>query len=350
MVTNKGNRYIHKYILLLLLLVLTVLIAISLGAVNIPLKETITILLSKIPFIKNIINTENISSNSESIILTLRLPRILMSLLVGAGLAMCGVVFQGIFKNPLADPYILGISSGASLGAAIAIAAGAQAMYLGFGMISLFAFIGSFVVMFLVYFIARAGGKLVSNTLILAGVAISFMFQSFISFIIISSKEVTTRIIFWTMGSMTNANNLKLLVIFPIIVIGFIILLSFASDINILSAGEETSVSLGINVSKVKFILLGTCSLITALSVAFSGVIGFVGLIIPHAIRLISGPNHKNLIPLSAISGSIFLIICDTLSRTILAPTEIPIGAITAIFGAPFFIYLLIKSKRKVFI
>ena len=350
MVNEGKKKFIHKYILLLIVLVVVTIISTCLGAVKISLHETINIFLSKIPILKSFANTSIITPANEIIIMTIRLPRILMSLLVGAGLSMCGVVFQGIFKNPLADPYILGISSGASLGAAIAISLGSQAMFLGFGIISLSAFLGSFIVMFLVYFIARAGGKIVTNTLILSGVAISFMSHSFISLLIIASKENTTRIIFWTMGSMTSANNTKLLVMLPIIFLGLIVLLAFSKDINILSAGDETAVSIGINVARVKFILLSLCSLITAISVAFTGVIGFVGLIIPHAIRLISGPDHKNLIPLSAISGSIFLIICDTLARTILAPTEIPIGAITALFGAPFFIYLLIKSKKKVFI
>jgi len=350
MVSEGNKKYIFKYFILILILLIAITVSTCLGAINIPLRETINILLSKIPILKNFANTSIINPTHETIIFTLRLPRIFMSLLVGAGLSMCGVVFQGIFKNPLADPYILGISSGASLGAAIAISLGMQAMFLGFGIISLFAFIGSFIVMFLVYFIAKAGGKIVTNTLILSGVAISFMSHSFISLLIIASKETTTRIIFWTMGSMTSANTSKLLVMLPIVFFGLIILLAFSKDINILSSGDETAVSIGVNVNKVKFILLSLCSLITAVSVAFTGVIGFVGLIIPHTIRLISGPDHKNLIPLSAITGSIFLIICDTLARTVLAPTEIPIGAITALFGSPFFIYLLIKGKKKVFI
>lgn len=350
MVYEGKKKYFLKYLTLFAVLMAVIVISACLGAVRISLHETITIFASKIPFLKNAVDISTVNPNNITILLTIRLPRILMALLVGAGLAMCGSVFQGIFKNPLADPYILGISSGASLGAAIAIAAGTQALFLGFGLISLAAFFGAFIVMFLVYFIAKAGGKLVTNTLILSGVAVSFMCQSFISLLIIASKENTTRIVFWTMGSMTSANYTKLLVMLPIIFLGFLVLLSFAKDINILSSGDETAVSIGINVNRVKLLLLGLGSLITALSVAFCGVIGFVGLIVPHAVRLISGPDHKNLIPLSALSGAIFLIVCDTLARVALAPTEIPIGAITALFGAPFFIYLLVKSKRKVFI
>ncbi|MBN2851788.1 MAG: iron ABC transporter permease [Clostridia bacterium] len=350
MVYEGKKNFFIKYMILIVILGVVVIISACLGAVKISLHDTILIFASKIPVIKNSVDLSTINSNNESILLTLRLPRILMALLVGSGLSMCGAVFQGIFKNPLADPYILGISSGASLGAAIAIAAGTQALFLGFGLISISAFIGAFIVMFLVYFIAKAGGKLITNTLILSGVAVSFMCQSFISLLIIASKENTTRIVFWTMGSMTSANYTKLLVMLPIIFLGFLLLMSFSKDINILSSGDETAVSIGINVNKVKLLLLSLCSLITALSVAFCGVIGFVGLIIPHAVRLISGPDHKNLIPLSALAGAIFLISCDTLARLLLAPTEIPIGAITAVFGAPFFIYLLVKSKRKVFL
>lgn len=350
MVGKEKRTYFIKYLLLLITLIAVATIAACLGAVKISLYQTITVFLSKIPFIKQYISTETITNTTETIIMSLRLPRIFMAMLVGAGLSMSGVVFQGIFKNPLADPYILGISSGASLGAALAIAFGSQAIFFGFGLISLSAFLGAFLVMFLVYFIAKAGGKLVTNTLILSGVAISFMCSSFISMLIIASRENTTRIVFWTMGSLTSANGTKLLVMLPIILIGFILLLAFSKDINILSSGDETAVSMGINVNKVKFILLGICSLITAISVAFTGVIGFVGLIIPHAIRLLSGPDHKHLLPLSALSGAIFLVICDTIARVVMAPTEIPIGAITALFGAPFFIYLLIKSKKKVFI
>jgi len=275
------------------------------------------------------------------------LPRIIASLLCGTGLSVCGVVFQGMFRNPMADPYVLGISSGAVLGAALAFVTGTQATLFNLGLVPLYAFIGAIAATTVVYLIAQKGGRLVTNTLILSGIAIGFLCSSLVSLIIIASREQATRIIFWTMGSMTGTNWQTVMVMLPFILIGTVILILNSNNLNVLSTGDETAVSLGINASLLKKLLLLVASMITALSVCFCGTIGFVGLIVPHAVRFLTGPNHKRLMPVSALAGGIFLVLCDTLARTLFAPTQIPIGVITSVLGVPFFISLIVRSKRR---
>ncbi len=247
----------------------------------------------------------------------------------------------------MADPYVLGISSGAVLGAALAFVTGTQATLFNLGLVPLYAFIGAIAATAIVYLIAQKGGRLVTNTLILSGIAIGFLCSSLVSLIIIASREQATRIIFWTMGSMTGTSWQTVMVMLPFILIGTVILILNSNNLNVLSTGDETAVSLGINASLLKKLLLLVASMITALSVCFCGTIGFVGLIVPHAVRFLTGPNHKRLMPVSALAGGIFLVLCDTLARTLFAPTQIPIGVITSVLGVPFFISLIVRSKRR---
>lgn len=344
------KRIYYRTLLLITIAILFVLIILSstLGVANITFIQTMKILLSKIPFIGAFIDLSNVSNTQVLIITNIRLPRIFMAALIGAGLSVVGASFQAIFKNPMADPYVLGISSGAALGASIAIVMGLQFTFLGVNLVTIFAFFGAILTTIIVYSIARTGTKIPTNVLLLAGVSVSFLLSSLISLIMIFNREQVEQIVFWTMGSIASANWQQVLSLLPFIVLGCTLMIIYARDLNIMLTGDETASSLGVDVDKVKKILLVISSIIVAACVSVSGIIGFVGLIIPHMIRLLVGPDHRTLLPFSTIGGAIFMIIADTLARTLVPPAEIPVGAITSVFGAPYFIYLLIKNKKKV--
>ncbi|MBE6066823.1 MAG: iron ABC transporter permease [Clostridium lundense] len=344
------KRIYYRTLLLVTIAILLVLIILSstLGVANITFIQTMKILLSKIPFIGAFIDLSNVSNTQVLIITNIRLPRIFMAALIGAGLSVVGASFQAIFKNPMADPYVLGISSGAALGAAIAIVMGLQVMFLGMNLVTVFAFLGAILTTIIVYSIAKTGTKIPTNVLLLAGVSVSFLLSSLISLIMIFNREQVDQIVFWTMGSIASANWKQVSSLLPFIILGCILMIIYARDLNIMLTGDETASSLGVDVDKVKKILLVISSIIVAACVSVSGIIGFVGLIIPHMVRLLAGPDHRTLLPFSTIGGAIFMIIADTLARILVPPAEIPVGAITSVFGAPYFIYLLIKNKKKV--
>lgn len=287
------------------------------------------------------------TNNHIDIVLNLRLPRIILAALIGMGLSMVGAAFQAIFKNPMADPYVLGVSSGAAVGATTAIVLGLNTVFLGIGIITISAFIGSLITTFVVYNIARIGNKIPTVTLLLSGVAVSFFLSSIISLLMVFNRDDLAKIIFWTMGSVSTATWQQVITLMPFITICFILMIAYSKDLNIMLMGDETAKSLGVEVEKVKRLILILSSIVIAVCVSVSGVIGFVGLIIPHIVRMIFGSNHKVLIPFSLIFGALFMIIADTFSRTLAAPAEIPIGAITSLIGAPYFIYLLMKLKKK---
>lgn len=344
------KRIYYRTLLLVTIAILLVLIILSstLGVANITFIQTMKILLSKIPFIGAFIDLSNVSNTQVLIITNIRLPRIFMAALIGAGLSVVGASFQAIFKNPMADPYVLGISSGAALGAAVAIVMGLQVIFLGMNLVTVFAFFGAILTTIIVYSIAKTGTKIPTNVLLLAGVSVSFLLSSLISLIMIFNREQVEQIVFWTMGSIASANWKQVLSLLPFIILGCILMIIYARDLNIMLTGDETASSLGVDVDKVKKILLVISSIIVAACVSVSGIIGFVGLIIPHMLRLLVGPDHRTLLPFSTIGGAIFMIIADTLARILVPPAEIPVGAITSVFGAPYFIYLLIKNKKKV--
>lgn len=281
---------------------------------------------------------------SEKIIMNIRAPRVLMALFTGAGLAISGVTFQGLFKNPMGDPFVLGVSSGAALGATIGLIFNLEKN--NYILITLLAFGGAIVTLMLVYNVARVGNKIPIEILLLSGIAISFLCNSLISLIMILKKEAMDKIIYWTLGSLNTSSYKQLLLIAPIVVLGSLFIYRRYKDLNILSIGEEDAYSLGVEVEKVKKELIIISSLIVAALVSVTGIIGFVGLIIPHIARIIVGSNHKELVPFSFILGALFLVVCDTISRVIIAPGELPVGAVTALLGAPYFIYLLWKKKR----
>lgn len=268
-----------------------------------------------------------------------------MGLFAGAGLAVAGVIFQGILRNPLAEPYVLGVSSGASLGAVLALF-----FNLSMEFLPITAFLGAGLTMFLVYNLAKINGKVSTQGLLLSGVILGAIFSSLLLFFVsISPNEAMHGITWWLLGSL-QVFDLKLLISVVILITsGICIAIYFGRDLNAISLGEEEAYHLGINVETVKKILFVVASLITGSIVCVCGIIGFVGLIIPHAVRLIVGSDHKLVLPASAISAGAFLILADTISRTIMPPVEIPIGVITALIGGPIFIILLRKKQKAPF-
>lgn len=284
----------------------------------------------------------------SAILWQIRLPRVFLALLVGLLLSVSGVILQGVLRNPLADPYVLGISAGGAIGAAMAITLGVQFVFMGMSSTPLLALIFSLLAVMIVYRLSQTGGKTSPEKLILAGVALSAFCSAILALIIIVSGNLQS-IYFWLLGSLSSANWTNVITLIPYALIGIGVAYFFSKELNALLLGEEMALTLGVEVETTRRILVGTASLMTAAAVSVSGLIGFVGLIVPHWIRLIIGPNHRLLIPLSALSGMLLMLIADTVSRTILSPLEIPIGIVMALVGAPFFLYLLRQrgSERK---
>jgi len=280
------------------------------------------------------------------IIWQLRAPRIVLGALTGAALSTVGGAFQGILRNPLADPYILGVSAGAALGACIGIAFQYITGYAFASYLPLFAFLGAMLSLYLVYKSSKISYSANSTGLLLAGVAITFLFSALITILLALSRRELHSMIFWLMGDLSAANWKKISIILLPVIIGNAMLFFSALDLNALSLGEEEALHLGINTGRLRIRIFLIGSVIIATVVSFTGLIGFVGLIIPHIARLLVGPDHRIMLPIAAFLGAVFLILCDILARILLAPTEIPIGAITAIVGVPLFIYLLRRKNQ----
>jgi len=345
---HKRKFYVKIFILSLIILITAAVAAVNFGAVDISFKDNASIIFNKIPFLNSLISTEGIKESSKIIVLNLRLPRIILAALVGMGLSVVGATYQSIFKNAMADSYVLGVSSGAALGAALAIAFGAAANTLGMGITTVSAFLGAILTAFFVLNIARLGSKLSDVTLMLAGVSMNFLLSSLISLIMIFKRNEIEKIVMWTMGSVSAGNWKSICVLAPIVFLGTAIICLFLKDLNMMMLGEESAQNLGVEVYKVKVILIVVSTIIVGAVVSFSGIIGFVGLIIPHVVRIALGSDNRVVIPFSASIGALFLILCDTLARSIVPPAEIPVGIVTSIFGVPFFLYLLMKNKKKV--
>ena len=337
---------IYAIIGLFALLLGVVILATAVGSVQIPFLTTGSILLSRVPLVEL---TPAWTSSLETIVLDIRLPRIILAGIVGAALATAGATYQGLFRNPLADPYLIGVAQGAALGAVIGFLLPSTWQGIGFEVIPFLAFTGALISTVIVYSLARVGKTLPVTTLILAGVALGALLGSIVSYLIISSGEKMHGIIFWLMGSFSLSQWSEVKIVLPYVLPGIIVIMLYARSLNLMQLDEEQAQQLGVNVERLKIVLLAAATLITAAAVSFVGIIGFVGIITPHAVRLIWGADHRFLLPLSFLTGAIFLIIADLIARTVLAPTEIPIGVITAICGAPFFLYLLRRRKRVIF-
>jgi iron complex transport system permease protein len=333
----------------ILLVAVLIFSALHCGVARIPVAQSLRIIASRIPGLNHWVSVTDINRTAVTILLNLRLPRILLAAVAGAGLAVAGAAFQGIFKNPMAEPYVLGISSGTALGAALAITLGVETNFFGFGLITFSAFIGGILTALTVYRIARIGSKTPTVTLLLSGIAVNFFLTGIISLIMTFKREQIERIVMWTMGSVAAASRTEVMMVAPLVLLMIGVLLIFSRDLNLVLLGDETAQSLGVKVEKIKQIVLGVSTLLVATVVSVSGIIGFIGLIVPHMVRILCGPDHRAVIPFSALGGAALLIICDTLARTLVPPSEIPVGIITSLFGVPFFLCLLVKRKKKVF-
>ena len=325
---------IFKFVLLLILLVITFIVAMVSGTSDISVIEMLKSLFS------------NTDTNTYTIVNQIRFPRVILAIVAGAGLACSGCVFQGVLRNPLADPFTLGISGGAAFGASIGFAFGITKLSWVF--LPLLGFLGAVLSVCLVY-VLNMKKEFDSNSMILSGVVASYIFSSAVMLMFsISSSDQLYSAFMWLMGNLAFFDERLLPVVIISVVLGVTILCCLGNVINIISLGNEKSDSLGINTSRtVKYIFL-LSSLITACIVSCCGVIGFVGLMIPHITRKFVGNNNKILMPFSAVVGSIFLLVCDTVSRTVVAPVEIPIGVITSIIGGLFFVFLLLKKSGKI--
>jgi iron complex transport system permease protein len=285
--------------------------------------------------------------NAKIIFFDIRLPRALFAYLAGGALAVAGACLQGMFKNPMADSYILGVSSGAGFGAALAISLGlGLSPLLGNFAIAIFAFLGALISVLTVYALSRYRGVLSTVSLILSGIAVSALLSAFVYLIMIMNRDKMEHIIMWTMGSFTSASWDKLQISAPVIVVCSILCMLFSRDLNIMLQGDEEASHLGVDTRRVRSTLLILTTLLSSAVVSFCGIIGFVGLMAPHTLRLIIGPDHKKLLPYSFLGGGVFLLLCDTLARVILAMQEMPVGVITAAFGAPYFIYLMRRNRK----
>ncbi|HEC75539.1 MAG TPA: iron ABC transporter permease [Methylophaga aminisulfidivorans] len=282
----------------------------------------------------------------QQILVDIRLPRTLFAFVAGAGLAVCGMVFQAMFHNPLATPFTLGVASGASLGAAITVFLGLQSTLLGFDVISIGAFIGALMAIVFVYSVSQIHSHFSTNTLLLTGVATSFFFSSLILLIqYLSNMTDSFMILRWLMGGLSSASYASLLQLIPLVTVSCCIILWLSRELNLLMAGDELAISRGVSVKQVRYLLFFSTSLCVGGIVALSGPIGFIGMMVPHICRLLIGHDHRFLTPASIMFGGGFLILCDSLARLMIAPAEIPVGVITTLLGGPFFLWLLIKRQ-----
>jgi len=328
------------------MLIFAFLLSVSVGSVDVSLSDTVRILLNKTFGIGNI---SDIPESLSVIIQQVRLPRVILAALVGAALSISGTSMQGLLRNPLADSSTLGVSSCAALGAVLAISVGFQLPqfpYFGIAAMSiLFAFASFIVIMALSYQIDR---NLSTNTIILTGVIISMFAGSIISFVVsISGEERLKSIVFWTMGSFSGRGWDYVGLITPFVVVGIIGLLRYSTELNAFALGEEKAGYIGVNTKRVKINILVFVSILVGVSVSVSGTIAFVGLVIPHITRMLIGSNHKKLMPLSLITGATFMIFADLVSRTVLRPSELPIGVVTSLIGSVIFIYIFYSQRQK---
>ncbi|OMF53431.1 ABC transporter permease [Paenibacillus sp. FSL R5-0490] len=339
------NNKLLAYVTAAAFLLCAMLMGISIGTVSIHPMTIIRVISAEIfPFV----SLENTDSMHANIIMDIRLPRVLLAGLVGASLAIAGAAFQGLLRNPLADPYTIGVSSGASLGAVLTLFFGLSIPFAGMFTLPLFSIFFSFLTIFAVLLFARNIERSMKvETIILTGIIFSSFLGALISLMIALTGEELRQIIGWLLGSVSMRGWAYINIILPFFVIGAVLLLVNSKELNAMSFGEEKARHIGVDVQKRKMMVLIAGSILTGAAVAVSGTIGFVGLVIPHLARMLWGPDHRHLLPLSILVGAGFLIIADLVSRTIIAPAELPIGVITALIGAPAFGVILMKRRNK---
>ena len=342
----KQNHRLLVLIALGVILLLCLLLAAGLGAVSISPLSIIKMTLNKTALFNF---TATWQPSAETILFQIRLPRIIAAALVGSALASAGVLFQGLLRNPMADPYIIGTSAGAAFGATVAMMLPISLALLSFGLVPIAAFVGALAAVLLVYNLARVGGKTPVVSMLLAGFAVSAMLTAVMFFMVTLSGKpgLLQNVYSFLMGSVSVSGWSKIIIVAPLIIGGVIAARFLAFRLNAFALGEEGAAYLGIDVERDKLIVLALGSLLTAAAVSISGLVGFVGLVVPHAVRLLFGPDHRLLLPAAALFGGAFVVLADLLARTMLSPTEIPLGILTAIIGAPFFIYLLRRTRRE---
>jgi iron complex transport system permease protein len=340
MASTRGRRLVLPA--LVVLVVVSGLLAVAVGAVWVSPASSLRLLAWKLHLIGHPTNIPNATS---VILFQLRLPRVLLAAVVGAGLATAGAVFQALFRNPMADPAIIGVSSGAALGAIVVILAGWGGALDGMG-VSGAAFLGALATAFLVYRLARLGPSVQVATLLLAGIAVAAIISAVISLVMTFSGQEIRSIYFWLLGGLGARGWQSLTASAPLVIAGIAVALGATRDLNLAALGEERAAQLGLEVDRFKVLMLGTGALLTAAAVSVAGLIGFVGLMTPHIIRLLIGSDHRRLIPASILGGAAFMILADLAARTVVRPEEIPVGAVTAVLGGPFFLYLLRRERR----
>ena len=312
---------------------------VALGAVDVPLDETLAAWWRGL--------TGARLSTTDALIVSLRTPRVVLAALVGACLAAAGALYQALFRNPLADPYILGISSGAGLGAIVALALGASFTAGGLLLVPGAAFLGAVLTLALVVGVASRRGAVDPTSLLLAGVAISYTLAAVTSFVMVISRETMSEIVFWMMGGLSSASWRYVTAVAPMFVLGLALPMLSRRQLNVMLLGEERAQQLGVPVERFKLVVLGSASILVAAAVSVSGLIGFVGLMTPHVARLALGPDHRLLLPASTLLGAITLVASDLVARTVIAPVEVPVGIVTALLGGPFFVWLLVRTRRS---
>ncbi|NMB46486.1 MAG: iron chelate uptake ABC transporter family permease subunit [Firmicutes bacterium] len=344
--SERGKGWVSTILILSFLLAMVMIISAAVGPADIAALNVAKMLWQRLPGLGQWHEGDWPAAHSV-IVFRVRLPRIVLAALVGSGLAMAGTTYQGLLQNSMADPYIIGVSAGASVGATLGIVLRGSFSFLGLSTVTLMAFLGAVITTFLVYNIARVGGRVPVGTLLLAGVAVSSFLSAIVSFLMVLSSQSMHEIVYWMMGSLSGRSWDHVRASLPYLILGGLVVLFYSRELNLMLLGEDAAHNLGVNVERVKAILLTAGSLMAAAAVSVSGVIGFVGLIIPHTVRLLTGPDHRILLPAAALVGAIFLVAADTLARTIMAPAELPVGVITALAGAPFFLYLLRRQKER---
>jgi iron complex transport system permease protein len=327
------------------LLIMLVLSA-AIGPVAIPPLTVIKIMINRLPLV---IFSADWPTTFDTILCQIRLPQTVMIALTGMALAGSGAAYQGLFRNPLADPYIIGVASGAGLGAVLAMAAKWPTTFMGMAVIPIAAFIGALITVAVVYSLARVGRTTPITTLILAGVAVSAFTSSLTSLLMLLSTEQLHRALSWLLGGFALGGWDPVLAALPYLGVGLGILFVLGRPLNVLQFGDEQALQLGLHAEKYKIVVVAVSSLVAATAVSFTGIIGFVGLIVPHLARLLWGPDYRQLIPLATITGGSVLLASDIIARTVLAPRELPVGIVTAVIGAPFFLWLLRRAKQERF-
>jgi iron complex transport system permease protein len=322
----------------LLALAVAIVAGVAMGTIGIPIDETVAILAHRLGFDVD----QTWAASSETIVATLRLPRVLTALTVGLGLSVAGVTFQGLLRNPLADPYVIGTASGAALGAAIGVLLPIQLHWLGLGLTNILAFVGALAAVSVVYRVAGGGGRSTMTSILLTGYAVGSMLAAGLSLAMYLSGAQLRQIFFYIMGSLNGADWQSLAVGLPVIAIGSLLILARARSLNGLLLGDDTALHLGVDVRRERVILLALAALVTAAAVGLAGLIGFVGLVVPHIVRLVVGPNARLVLPLSAIYGGLFLVVADLAARL---AGELPVGILTAMIGAPIFVLLLRRYR-----